>query len=106
MTNAQMIMEHLEALGIEFNYTEENLLTFAQWKKKGMSVKKGETAFIKLPLWTLKQEVEKDENGKVMLDENGKPKKKNVFYKKMSALFTAEQVQKAKQPKKKAKKAA
>lgn len=100
MTNAEMIMEHLEVFGIEFNYNGDNLLTFAQWKQKGMSVKKGEKAFIQLPLWTYKEEVEKDENGKVIM-EDGKPKKKKVFYKKMSSLFTAEQVQEAKQPKKK-----
>ena len=78
-TNAQLIMEHLEVNGIDFNYIGENLLTFAQWKAKGMSVKKGEKAFIQLALWIVKEETAKDESGKVIM-ENGKPKKEKKFF--------------------------
>jgi hypothetical protein len=45
-------------------------------------------------------EEEKDENGKVIMDENGKPKKKKKFYMKSTALFTADQVEKVKKGKK------
>jgi antirestriction protein ArdC len=106
MTNLEIITEFLEENEIDFDYNGMNLLSFAQWKKEGMSVKKGETAFLKIDLWTFKEETEKDENGKVILDENGKPKKKKAFYKKSTALFTEDQVEKAKAPKAKKKKAA
>ena len=106
MTNMEIIIEFIEENGIDFDYNGMNLLTFAQWKKEGMSVKKGETAFLKIDLWTFKEETAKDENGKVIVDENGKPKKEKKFYKKAAALFTEDQVQKSKAPKAKKKKAA
>lgn len=100
MTNFEIITTYIEENEIDFDYNGFNLMTFAQWKKEGMSVKKGEKAFMKVDLWTMKLEDEKDENGKVILDENGKPKKKKAFYKKSSALFTAAQVEKIKKGKK------
>jgi antirestriction protein ArdC len=100
MTNFEIIQTYIEENGIDFDYNGMNLLTFAQWKKEGMSVKKGETAFLKIDLWTMKLEDEKDDNGKVILDENGKPKKKKKFYLKSAALFTAAQVEKIKKGKK------
>jgi antirestriction protein ArdC len=108
MTNQEIITTYIEENGIDFEYNGMNLLTFQQWKKEGMSVKKGETAFLKIDLWTMKLEDEKDEEGKIIKDENGKPKKKKKFYKKSSALFTANQVEstKAKKTKSKSKKVA
>jgi antirestriction protein ArdC len=100
MTNLEIITTYLEENEIDFNYNGLNLLSFAQWKKEGLSVKKGETAFLKIDLWTMKLEEEKDENGKVIMDENGKPKKKKKFYMKSTALFTADQVEKVKKGKK------
>lgn len=102
MTNLEIIAQYLEENEIDFDYNGMNLLTFAQWKKEGLSVKKGETAFIKVDLWTMKLEEEKDENGKVIL-ENGKPKMKKKFYLKSAALFTQGQVEKAKKAAKKKK---
>jgi hypothetical protein len=93
MTNIQIISEFIETMGIEFNYDGKNLNTFQAWKGQGFSVKKGETAFIKVPLWTCKLETVKDKDGKVVKDENGKPKKEKVFYRKTSALFRMDQVE-------------
>lgn len=100
MTNFEIISTYLEENEIDFDYNGFNLQTFAQWKKEGMSVKKGAKAFIKVDLWTMKLEDEKDENGKVILDENGKAKKKKKFYLKSAALFTAAQVEKIQKGKK------
>jgi antirestriction protein ArdC len=100
MTNLEIITEYIEQNEIDFDYNGMNLLTFQQWKKEGMSVKKGETAYLKIDLWTMKLEDEKDENGKVILDEKTKkPKKVKKFYKKSSALFTEDQVEKVKKSK-------
>lgn len=104
MTNTEIIIQHLEENEIDFDYNGSNLLTFQQWKKKGYSVQKGETAFVKIDLWTFKEVVEKDENGKVIM-ENGKPKKEKKFFLKSAALFTADQVKKI-EKKKTSKKAA
>ena len=35
-----------------FNYDGENICTFAQWKRKGFSVIRGQRAFIQTYLWT------------------------------------------------------
>jgi hypothetical protein len=97
MTNFEIITTYIEENEIDFDYNGMNLQTFQQWKKEGMSVIKGETAFLKIDLWTMKLEDEKDENGKKVLDEKGKPKKVKKFYKKSSALFTSDQVHSVKQ---------
>jgi antirestriction protein ArdC len=96
-TNRELINEYFELfaidLGIEdFEYNGDNLLTFAQWKYKGMSVKKGSKAFIQLDLWTCKEVDAKDEDGKIIM-ENGKPKKEKKFYLKKASLFTIDQVE-------------
>lgn len=100
MTNFEIITTYLEENEIDFDYNGMNLQTFAQWKKEGMSVKKGAKAFAKIDLWTMKLVEEKDENNKVILDENGKPKKKKKFFLKSAALFTEDQVEKIKKTKK------
>ncbi len=92
MTNFEIITTYIEENGIDFDYDGSNLQTFQQWKKDGCNVKKGETAFLKIDLWTMKLVDAKDDEGKVIM-ENGKPKKEKKFYKKSSALFTASQVE-------------
>lgn len=99
MTNFEIITTYLEENEIDFDYNGMNLMTFQQWKKEGMSVKKGAKAFLKIDLWTMKLEDEKDEEGKVIKDEKGKPKKVKKFYKKSSALFTSDQVESIKKSK-------
>lgn len=89
MTNQEIIALELEALGEE-GETVEELLTFLEWKKRGYSVNKGETAFIKVQLWKpIMQKVKET-------DENGKEKevKKKRFKLVMTALFTQDQVSK------------
>ncbi len=100
MTNLEIITEYIEQNGIDFDYDGNNLNTFQAWKKQGYSVKKGEKAFMKVDLWTMKMVEEKDENGKPVLDEKTKkPKMKKKFFLKAAALFTADQVEKIKKGK-------
>lgn len=97
MTNFEIIAEYIEQNEIDFEYDGNNLQTFAAWKKVGMSVKKGEKAFMKIDLWTCKLVEDKDEEGKVVIDEKTKkPKMKKKFFLKSAALFTTEQVEKIK----------
>lgn len=97
MTNFEIIAEYIEQNEIDFDYDGNNLQTFAAWKKVGMSVKKGEKAFMKIDLWTCKLVEDKDEEGKVVIDEKTKkPKMKKKFFLKSAALFTTEQVEKIK----------
>lgn len=84
-TNVEIITESAEAVG--FEYDGDNLKTFAEWKKEGMSVKKGEKAFLAVDLW--KPVKKKDDEEET--DEKGK--KKSFFIKKKCHLFTPEQVQ-------------
>lgn len=101
MTNEQLIHEFFNVMGIDFEYDGDNLHTFQGWKAKGMSVKKGEKAFVKIDLWSMKMVEKKDEEGKVIM-KDGKPEMEKKFYLRPSAMFTADQVEKAKEPKKKA----
>jgi hypothetical protein len=101
-TNYEMIEEMAMLVGYE--YDGENLKTFNEWAKEGMIVKKGEKAFMKLDLWKPFEHKEKDENGKPVLDENGKQKTETRFMLKGSALFTPDQVEKGELKKKPAKK--
>lgn len=67
----------------------EEIHTFNGWKERGYSVKKGEKSKIKFAIWkytTKKIEVE-NKNG-----EKEETEKSNMFLK-MSAFFTAEQVE-------------
>jgi hypothetical protein len=90
MTNFEIIAEVAETM--EFDYDGSNLKTFAEWKKLGYQVKKGETAFLKANIWrksTKKEEIKNEETGEVEVVEKGK------FYKKLSFFFTEDQVKKA-----------
>jgi antirestriction protein ArdC len=100
MTNLELVLQHLDENQIDFAYDGNNLLTFAQWKAQGLSVKKGEKAFTQVDLWTFKEVDAKDENGKVIM-ENGKKKKEKKFFLKLASLFTADQVEKKEKKSKK-----
>jgi N-terminal domain of anti-restriction factor ArdC len=102
-TNFEMIEELAMMVGYDFDGT--NLKTFQEWKKEGMKVKKGETACMKLDLWKPFTVKEKDDEGNVVKDENGKDKVETRFKLVPSCLFSIEQVEKmeskpAKAPKK------
>lgn len=65
----------------------EEIHTFARWKQLGFSVKKGQKAIAKFPIWkytTKKNSNEKDSND----DE-----KNSYCFMKMSAFFSASQVE-------------
>lgn len=86
-TNYEMIEEYANVIGFEFD--GDNLKTFAEWKKAGFTVKKGQKAFMQLELWKpfIKTLDEKDEKGK--------DKTETRFKLQMSSLFTPEQVEKS-----------
>ena len=91
MTNFDILAQEAEVIG--FDYDGTNLKTFAQWKKAGYQVKKGESAFLKANIWqksTKKEEIINEETGEKETIEKGR------FYKKLSHFFTIEQVKKAK----------
>jgi N-terminal domain of anti-restriction factor ArdC len=99
-TNYEMIEELAMMVGYEFDGT--NLKTFAEWKKEGYSVKKGEKACMKLDLWKPFTAKVKDENGKVEKDEKGNDKTETRFKLVPSSLFSIEQVEKRENGKTKA----
>jgi len=47
MTNTQRVHEAAQAAGLE----EKTLLTYAEWKKAGFQVQKGQKAALKVSLW-------------------------------------------------------
>lgn len=62
MTNAQIITENTIMLAMAGKIQpEEELHTFARWKALGYSVKKGEKALAKFPIW--KMGTRKDDDG-------------------------------------------
>ena len=100
MTNIQIIANEAIANNL---YTEEQvielfetagclpLFTFAEWKKMGYFVKKGEKAKVTCYIWKMKKEkktVPQKDGNDVEVDERN-------FYKVKAFLFDAEQVQKA-----------
>ena len=83
ITNAQIIMNEKMMRGI----TEE-IHTFERWKALGYSVKKGEKSEIKFPIWKYTNGRKKDkETGELSEEENPH------CFMKMSAFFTAKQVE-------------
>lgn len=68
----------------------EEIHTFNGWKERGYSVKKGEKSKIKFPIWkyTEKKKAEEEKTGNPLED----APITNMFLK-MSAFFTAEQVE-------------
>ena len=86
ISNAEIIHNECILAGLD---PDKEYLTFAQWKFRGMSVKKGEHAVIKTGLWTPCKASRKE------LAEN--PEAKARCYLKTSFLFTREQVEPMKQ---------
>lgn len=99
MTNAQIIEEAQELL-LADGVLHENedgeiqaIHTYQIWKKLGFQVKKGETAIVKLPIWKCvnnKKQAEEEADDKGEIEQKGR----KFFFKKMSAFFTDEQVEK------------
>lgn len=105
MTNSQIIYNTALAYG----FTEEQLFqlmvaykgdlpfhTFQEWKKRGYSVKKGEHAIFSADLWKYT-----DKPSKAMIQaakEAGTdaPEQSPHYYKKLSYLFSASQVERIK----------
>jgi len=99
-TNFQLIEEAAMMVGFEFD--GNNLKTFAEWKKLGYSVKKGEKATLQVELWKPFTKVATDEKGQTMIDEKtGEQKTESRFMLKLSHLFTSDQVKKMEAKKKK-----
>lgn len=100
MTNIQIIANEAIANNL---YTEEQveelfstmgclpLFTFAEWKKKGYFVKKGEKAKLTCYIWKMKKEKTQGKD----TDGNDVEVDATNFYKVKAFLFDAEQVQKA-----------
>ena len=100
-TNYEMIEELAMMVGYEFDGT--NLKTFAEWKKEGYSVRKGEKACMKLELWKpFTAKVKNEETGEYEKDEKGNIKTETRFKLVPSSLFSIEQVDKKGEPVKKA----
>ena len=99
MTNSQIITAAAIQAGI---FTEEQaaailstghalpLHTFAEWKKNGFQVKKGEKARLKVEIWKKSnktQTAETKDGNEIEIDTSH-------FYKKLSHFFTLDQVEK------------
>lgn len=82
ISNAEIIQTECIMRGLD---PDKQYLTFAQWKFKGYSVKKGEHAVIKTGLWTPCKASKKRQ------EEN--PDAKIGCYLKTSHLFTGDQVE-------------
>lgn len=80
--------KNAEGVEIKIELPQE-IHTFSAWKELGYSVKKGEKSKIKFPIW--KCAVKKGKNDK------GEDEEKSSMFMKVSAFFTAEQVEKIKQ---------
>lgn len=63
MTNEEIITKACQAAGIT-----ETVHTFAAWKALGFSVKKGEHAMLKLPIWRYKTRKDADGEDKEVVD--------------------------------------
>lgn len=101
MTNDEIIYKAAISAGI---YSEQEaaailasghnlpLHTFVEWKARGYSVKKGERARLRVDLWMFTDKPNKAARDKAA--EEGKELNDDPhYYKKLSHLFTAEQVQ-------------
>lgn len=66
----------------------EEIHTFQKWKYLGYSVKKGEHAIAKFPIWMASGKSSKDDD-----EEDGKKKKSRRMYMKMSFFFKSSQVE-------------
>lgn len=92
-TNIEIV--ELEAMMLGYEFDGNNLKTFAEWKKEGYSVIKGQKALIKCGLWKPFKKKLVDEKGEKVMDEKtGKQKEETRFKLVDSALFSREQVEK------------
>lgn len=82
MNNATLILQAKAANNIPF---DEELHTFAEWKRLGFSVKKGEKARCKIAIWN-KSSKNKKEDEEQQEDDS-------YFYIKVAAFFSINQVQ-------------
>lgn len=64
----------------------EQIHTFQSWKSLGYSVKKGEKAIAKFPIWKY--------TSKTITDENNEEKERSAMYMKVAAFFKMSQVEK------------
>lgn len=95
MTNAQIIMKNretlaeMEVLKIVDGMPEE-ILSCKEWNRRGFTVKKGEHAIAKFPIWypNKKKYVPKQED-----QEQEQQEQLKGFYMKVTAFFTADQVE-------------
>lgn len=82
MNNAALILHAKVASNIPL---DEELHTFAEWKRLGFSVKKGEKARCKIAIWNKSIKKKKDTENEEEDD--------GYFYTKVAAFFTKNQVQ-------------
>lgn len=83
MNNATLILYAKAANNIPL---DEELHTFAEWKRLGFSVKKGEKARCKIAIWNKSIKKKKDTEDEEENDDG-------YFYTKVAAFFTKNQVQ-------------
>jgi len=84
MTNVEIITDASSLVGIE--YDGSNLKTFAEWKKAGFKIIKGQKAVLSVELW-------KPFNKKVTDEKTGEEKTEKRFMLKKSHLFHSSQVE-------------
>lgn len=99
MTNAEIITRAAVAAGIITEKDAENVVmhgmelplhTFAEWNKRGYSVKKGEHAALKTEIWNYAQGKKKKESKK---EENAEEETAGHYYIKTAYFFTRAQVE-------------
>lgn len=84
MTNAAMIaMQEAQLIAAGLMQPEEEIHTFQRWKALGYSVKKGEKALVKFPIWKMGTKK----------DEDGEEKTTGRMFLKNSAFFSSRQVE-------------
>lgn len=85
ITNNQIIMDATFSLVLEGKLgADEEIHTFARWKALGYTVKRGEHALIKLPIW--KMSTKKNDDGEEVAT--------GRMFPKTSAFFGTSQVEK------------
>ncbi len=75
-------------IGLDEDGMFEPLLTYAEWKKRGFQVRKGERAIAKFGIWKPKTRKQKEED-----EQSTKSVKTNGFFLKTSAFFIRRQVE-------------
>lgn len=83
-TRWDLAKDGLLAVGEQYADGIEELHTFAYWKECGFSVRKGEKALVKIPIY-------KYASKKIMV--NGEEKESGRCFPKLSAFFAARQVE-------------